>query len=125
MNTLQNVYDKLADKTELAKHEVELGLIDDFQKESNQIIELAKTDKKKVLDALNTAKFQLEVLNEVPKRSIQLLNKYKDLEVKSKELGISLPNNLQNIIKQLEPLSKINISKLDALIKSVANEISK
>ena len=125
MNTLQKVYDKLADKTELAKHEVELGLIDDFQKESNQIIELAKTDKKKVLDALNTAKFQLEVLNEVPKRSIQLLNKYKDLEVKSKELGISLPNNLQNIIKQLEPLSKINISKLDALIKSVANEISK
>ena len=32
MNTLQNVYDKLADKTELAKHEVELGLVDDLAK---------------------------------------------------------------------------------------------
>jgi hypothetical protein len=27
MNTLQNVYNKLADKTELAKHEVELATI--------------------------------------------------------------------------------------------------
>jgi hypothetical protein len=32
MNTLQNVYDKLADKTELAKHEVELSLFDDYYK---------------------------------------------------------------------------------------------
>ena len=31
MNTLQNVYDRLSDKTELAKHEVELGLIDDYK----------------------------------------------------------------------------------------------
>jgi hypothetical protein len=31
MNTLQNVYDKLADKTELAKHEVELSLLDDLK----------------------------------------------------------------------------------------------
>ena len=30
MNTLQNVYDRLSDKTELAKHEVELGLIDNL-----------------------------------------------------------------------------------------------
>ena len=32
MNTLQNVYNKLADKTELAKHEVELALTDDLTK---------------------------------------------------------------------------------------------
>ena len=32
MNTLQNVYNKLADKTELAKHEVELGTIDELKK---------------------------------------------------------------------------------------------
>jgi hypothetical protein len=30
MNTLQNVYNKLADKTELAKHEVELAIIDEL-----------------------------------------------------------------------------------------------
>ena len=32
MNTLQTIYDKLADKTELAKHEVELALTDDLTK---------------------------------------------------------------------------------------------
>ena len=32
MNTLQNVYDRLQDKTELAKHEVELSIIDDIKK---------------------------------------------------------------------------------------------
>ena len=31
MNTLQNVYDRLSDKTELAKHEVELGSIEDIK----------------------------------------------------------------------------------------------
>jgi hypothetical protein len=30
MNTLQNVYNKLQDKTELAKHEVELAIIDEL-----------------------------------------------------------------------------------------------
>ena len=30
MNTLQNVYDRLSDKTELAKHDVNLGLIDNL-----------------------------------------------------------------------------------------------
>jgi hypothetical protein len=32
MNTLQNVYDKLADKTELAKHEVNLGIVQEISK---------------------------------------------------------------------------------------------
>jgi ABC-type transporter Mla subunit MlaD len=32
MNTLQNVYDRLSDKTELAKHEVQLGVVEDIAK---------------------------------------------------------------------------------------------
>jgi hypothetical protein len=129
---MKNILDKInradeiqANKVELGTHEVNLAMVDDFINESNQIIELSKKDIQKVLDALNTAKFQIEVLNEVPKRSVALLNKYKDLEVKAKELGVTLPNNLQNIIKQLQPLSKINVSKLDGLIKSVVTELNK
>ena len=109
----------------IEKHDLELALVDDFINESEQIIELSKKDVQKVLDALNSAKFQIEVLNEVPKRSLALLNKYKDLEVKAKELGITLPNNLQNTVKQLQPLTRINISKLDGLIKSVVTELNK
>ena len=129
---MKNILDKInkadeiqANKVELGTHEVELGMVDDFINESNQIIELSKKDIQKVLDALNSAKFQIEVLNEVPRRSIDLLKKYNNLEVKSKELGVTLPNNLQNIVKQLQPLSKINTAKLDGLIKSVVTELNK
>ena len=129
---MNNILDKInkadeiqAKKTELAKHEVQLGMVDDFINDSNQIIELSKKDIQKVLDALSSAKFQIEILNEVPKRSLALLNKYKNLEAKAKELGVTLPNNLQNIVKQLQPLSKINISKLDGLIKSIVTELNK
>jgi uncharacterized protein VirK/YbjX len=127
MKTSLEIINKLSEKeaVKLDSQLVELGLVDDFKNESTQIIELSKKDIQKVLDALNSAKFQIEVLNEVPKRSVALLNKYKDLEVKAKELGITLPNNLQNIIKELQPLSKINTSKLDGLIKSVVTELNK
>jgi hypothetical protein len=37
MNTLQNVYDRLSDKTELAKHEVNLGLVQDITKDLNTV----------------------------------------------------------------------------------------
>jgi hypothetical protein len=48
MNTLQNVYNKLADKTELAKHEVQLGVVEDIAK--------ALADAKVILSALITDK---------------------------------------------------------------------
>ena len=38
MNTLQTIYNKLQDKTELAKHEVNLGLLDDINKLKQQIV---------------------------------------------------------------------------------------
>ena len=47
MNTLQNVYDKLA-KTELAKHEVNLGVVEDINKalaEANAILKVLIADK--------------------------------------------------------------------------------
>lgn len=120
----KNILQKLSSLNSSQEHKIELGLVDDFENESNQIIQLAKADIKKVLDALDTAKFQVEVLNEVPKRSVALLKKYDELQVKSKELGITLPNNLSNLIKELKPLSTINTSKVDNLIKSAASEIN-
>jgi len=48
MNTLQNVYNKLSDKTELAKHEVQLGVVEDINKalaEANAILKVLIADK--------------------------------------------------------------------------------
>jgi oligoendopeptidase F len=48
MNTLQNVYDKLADKTELAKHDVELA---DLKSLENRLKDIFVYEKK--LDVIN------------------------------------------------------------------------
>jgi len=40
MNTLQNVYDRLSDKTELAKHEVELAITDKLKIELKKYVSL-------------------------------------------------------------------------------------
>ena len=37
MNTLKTIYEKLGDKTELAKHEVNLGLVQDITKDLNVV----------------------------------------------------------------------------------------
>jgi hypothetical protein len=42
MNTLQNVYNKLADKTELAKHEVELATIKDVPRKLKSVLDSQK-----------------------------------------------------------------------------------
>jgi len=61
MNTLQNVYDRLSDKTELAKHEVQLGLLEDikgfstgYAKYTAQILELKKRGDKLKTELNNT-----------------------------------------------------------------------
>ena len=81
MNTLQNVYDKLADKTELAKHEVELGILQDIEKElvtanagAIKAINLANQAKKPAQDSLQLNK--------------QLLIKFQNFTKQIKDLGI-------------------------------------
>jgi hypothetical protein len=54
MNTLKTIYDKLGDKTELAKHEVELGVVEDISKtlaEANALLKLLIADKTILLNA--------------------------------------------------------------------------
>jgi hypothetical protein len=51
MNTLQTIYNKLADKTELASQKVELGLIDDLNKalaESQEVLGGLKKDNQRI-----------------------------------------------------------------------------
>jgi hypothetical protein len=53
MNTLQNVYDRLSDKTELAKHEVELAQATDvikiFTIQANDVVKKFDTEYKQAL----------------------------------------------------------------------------
>jgi uncharacterized protein YicC (UPF0701 family) len=59
MNTLQNVYDRLSDKTELAKHEVELAITDKLKVELKKYVSLVSASGKN-LDNFYTPIRQLE-----------------------------------------------------------------
>ena len=99
MNTLQNVYDKLADKTELAKHEVELGLNQDLDAVMKKIsIELGIANK--AMDTLSSLKLQSDkekVNAELSmKKLVSLYNEgmpiYNKIDKMGEELDIVIPN---------------------------------
>ena len=107
MNTLQNIYDKLADKTELAKHEVELGLIENF----NARIDKANNDRKsasvtyqKLIGTMQAAVINLELaLKEADK-----------IDKASKEIGIQSPVNSTRVKAKLAEYIKV-VSALNSL----------
>ena len=107
MNTLQNVYDKLSDKTELAKHEVELGKLDDLTAINKKLIVLRDSSnkffalKKQVVDYAKEQFPKVKInLDEAEKLIIVI-------KAQAKELGLDVANN--PVIKQAE--SEINTSK--------------
>ena len=125
MNTLQNVYDRLSDKTELAKHEVELSLINDFTNSANPTItngDLLKKESDETQKKLNTyfklksdledKKKSLEVDLKTAERRIDMIidgrnstsKIYQDLVNKASDLGINYPKNIDVIMKEIENL---------------------
>jgi len=91
MNTLSKVYSKLNKKTELATHKVDLGIVDDLKKLSNQASKLEKE------------------LRENSKEGFEIRKQEKEIE-KSKT---SLRKILSNEIKKGDSIYK----KLDSLIQ--------
>ena len=109
MNTLQNVYDKLADKTELAKHEVELRSINDLKRlidTGKKVIEIDKNsfvELTKQLDKIEMVKSGLRSRLDATK-SLLISNANEEIKIfttKAKELGIDVSNSaeIKEIIK--------------------------
>ena len=107
MNTLQTIYNKLEDKTELAKHKVELGLIENF----NARIDKANNDRKsasvtyqKLIGTMQAAVINLELaLKEADK-----------IDKASKEIGIQSPVNSTRVKAKLAEYIKV-VSALNSL----------
>jgi hypothetical protein len=104
MNTLQNVYNKLSDKTELAKHEVELASIQVLQDglkkvpiAIKQIQDLKNIFKQKVLDIESKTQFGKE---------------YSAVKQQALELGIN-------------PETIPEIKNYYSIIKTLADEVNK
>ena len=94
MNTLQTIYNKLQDKTELAKHKVELGIIQDIIKLLSQGQDL-NTNASSALD--RTLVLYQESLK--PLRSANaLIEKVKN---DAKVLGIEIPKETLSIFERV------------------------
>jgi uncharacterized coiled-coil DUF342 family protein len=106
MNTLQNVYDKLNSKTELASNKVELALLDDIKQIDGQL----SNKLNKYSDQIENA--EKWILGAVESKPIVTkdFEKYNALFIKAttaaKELGIQYPyekeyNNLKQKVENL------------------------
>ena len=109
MNTLQNVYDRSSDKTELAKHEVELRSINDLKRlidTGKKVIEIDKgsfIELNKQLDKIEMVKSGLRSRLDATK-SLLISNANEEIKIfttKAKELGIDVSNSteIKEIIK--------------------------
>ena len=124
MNTLKTIYDKLGDKTELAKHEVELGLVDDladiigkaetFLKEYRKLFaELQKANQ-----AIIRAKKEIPIGNNL---YLQIGRLRKAYVTQAKELGFNEADLKTGVFKKSAEIS----AELDDLNQTLANAMQK
>ena len=137
MNTLKTIYEKLSDKTELAKHEVELGLVDDLKITLKSLEEQIFIDKE-ILSKTIKISSDLFILNKNAKerltsndsviqssfKKIQLAEKFiAQAERISKELGVDVKtisnyNEILNAKKTAQDNIKL-LSKEQNALKSL------
>ena len=112
MNTLQNDYDRLSDKTELAKHKVELRLVDDFNKllkEAEGFKTKYKGDSDSLINSVKNAKMTIQNWRDTLQSAVTLLS---DISKKANELGVELPKEIisakETILKGAKATSDAN-----------------
>jgi hypothetical protein len=94
MNTLQTIYNKLADKTELAKHEIELGLVDDLNK--------ALVESQEVLVGLKKDNQRIDEMQTMVEKKLKEREKLDANKKKSSDNYFKLENQFLSAKKQLE-----------------------
>jgi len=119
MNTLQTIYNKLQDKTELAKHEVDLSLADDlikFYKDN-----AADSNKASLLvdKLLQDTKIALNMYKEVEAGTNVLLSNISKYQIKAKELGLDLPKEITSIIATSTAKQKNNLKIISGITKGI------
>lgn len=102
MNTRKTVYNKLfKEETQLAKHEVELGSIDNLNKVLEEIKgagrNVAATGRKSVSALVNTT---LPIIDTTRKKIEQARKDYDLISKQAKDLGVEIPANLTANLKE-------------------------
>ena len=114
MNTLKTIYEKLGDKTELAKHEVNLGLVQDITKDLNVVADSLTSIRPTILK-IEDLLIKNSKIVETALKAVQ------KVETTAKELGAD------SLIKELDkPKMLINEfnKTINNTLKSLQNAIA-
>ena len=118
MNTLKTIYEKLGDKTELAKHEVNLSLVDDLIKK----FEVVKTTESKIISEIRKAGVIVDKGEQDFRNLLKFLdNMEKDADVllkQAKDLGVELPAPVNVAIRQIGAYSSTAFNAVGQLEKA-------
>lgn len=107
---MKSVFSKIAeDKTELAKHEVELGLLDDIKKDMTE----ANRGAMKAIDLANAAKKPAEQSLKLNK---ELFKKLTKAEKMAKDLGVT--EAFKTINEQTNQVAK-NIETINSVLEAL------
>jgi hypothetical protein len=115
MNTLKTVFGKLfKEETQLAKHEVELALVNEIENLSNQVQKIT-TDFDSQIKIFEKEKLALRnIIKGRTQQSIDLLTKIKDAQKMSNDLGMKFDDSKYK--KILESYYKLT-DKIDSLLQ--------
>ncbi|MGB0861288.1 MAG: hypothetical protein ACPGXZ_00140 [Saprospiraceae bacterium] len=116
MNTMKSVFSKIAeDKTELAKHEVNLGAIDELQDKYKKIAANAPKIKAAIFkEASNLAAIAMSLGT--------IKSQFEKIEKTAKDLGVELPSSVKALGSASESLAK-NWGKIATKIAADSKEI--
>jgi hypothetical protein len=99
MNTLKTIYEKLGDKTELAKHEVELGSIDVLKTDAiayNKLFDSYNNDFKSLQSQVKNLSNEFIKVKDL---YMSWFGRYNKTEDQANELGIKLPSDIIKLEK--------------------------
>lgn len=122
MNTKKTIYDKLfTEKVELAKHEVELGLVDTIESDvlaNGKSADIARPLIRQASESLSKA---YENLLNIKKRNESIIKNSEVFKAKLKELGIEPTDQFQkNIVADLYVDKNID-TKIKAILTATSS----
>lgn len=109
MSNINNILNKIAkaEKVELAKHEVELALVDDIKKAAESVEKQYQSVFSKVISVKTQIDEALKIGNKAFFESQKFYQQGLKAEQQAKELGITMPSDFQNAMKILYQKSQL------------------
>jgi DNA-binding SARP family transcriptional activator len=117
MKTLQSIYNKITEKVELGKHEVELSIVTDFEKAYNEALDMQAKAETNIINYNELAKSIQGVLTQAGQKFLRANAIYQEIEQMSKDLGVE-PSD---VIKNKKETISIAIKEIDAYNKKLTS----